>query len=114
MTIFRQGEVILVPFPFSDQTTVKQRPAVIISSNEYNLSREDVIVAAITSVINIIWIGDYRLRNWEEAGLAKPSVVKAALATIHKTILRRTIGILTQVDLNGLNQSLGGKEREIK
>lgn len=51
MITFKQGEVILVPFPFSDQTITKQRPAVIVSSNEYNAKRADVIIAAITSNI---------------------------------------------------------------
>ena len=36
MTPYDKGDVILVPFPFSDQTTSKKRPAVIISSNKYN------------------------------------------------------------------------------
>ncbi|MEK7813748.1 MAG: type II toxin-antitoxin system PemK/MazF family toxin [Candidatus Desantisbacteria bacterium] len=106
MTTFSHGEVILVPFPFTDQTTVKQRPAVVISSDEYNLYREDVIIAAITSVVSIIRLGDYRLRDWEKAGLVKPSVVKAALATVHKNMVKRKMGVLTQTDLNGLNQNL--------
>ncbi|MFH1860460.1 MAG: type II toxin-antitoxin system PemK/MazF family toxin [bacterium] len=63
MTTFRQGEIVLVPFPFTDQTTVKQRPAVIVSSNEYNLSREDVIIAAITSVVNIIWVRGVKMQT---------------------------------------------------
>lgn len=36
MIRYNKGDVILVPFPFSDQTTTKKRPAVIISSNTYN------------------------------------------------------------------------------
>ena len=106
MTTFKQGEVILVPFPFSNQTTTKQRPAVIVSSNEYNSKRADVIIAAITSSINAIWLGDYRLRDWKEAGLLKPSVVKASLATIQKDLIRRNLGTLTQTDFDGLTQSL--------
>jgi len=34
MINYKRGDVILVPFPFSDQTTIKKRPAVIISSNQ--------------------------------------------------------------------------------
>jgi mRNA-degrading endonuclease toxin of MazEF toxin-antitoxin module len=36
MTIYKFGDVILVPFPFTDQTTSKKRPAVAISSDAYN------------------------------------------------------------------------------
>lgn len=106
MITFKQGEVILVPFPFSDQTITKQRPAVIVSSNEYNAKRADVIIAAITSNITAIWFGDYRLKDWKEAGLLKPSAVKASLATIEKGLIIRKLGILTQKDFKGLNQSL--------
>lgn len=41
------GDVILVPFPFTDQSTKKQRPAVVISSSSYNAQRPDVILLAI-------------------------------------------------------------------
>src|SRR3989344_3674001 len=45
------GDVVLLPFPFTDFSTAKQRPALIISSNRWNSSGDDVIVAAITSKI---------------------------------------------------------------
>jgi hypothetical protein len=35
-TIYSFGDVVLVPFPFTNQTTTKKRPAVIVSSAEYN------------------------------------------------------------------------------
>jgi mRNA interferase MazF len=36
MTAYERGDIVLVPFPFSDQTTTKKRPAVVISSSRYN------------------------------------------------------------------------------
>ena len=36
MTSYNFGDVVLVPFPFTDQTTNKKRPAVVISSDVYN------------------------------------------------------------------------------
>ena len=36
MTDYKFGDIVLVPFPFTDQTTTKRRPAVIVSSNGYN------------------------------------------------------------------------------
>ncbi len=45
----RFGDIVLVPFPFSDQTAIKRRPAVVISSPAYNLARPDVVIMAITS-----------------------------------------------------------------
>ena len=43
------GDVILVPFPFTDQLGAKKRPAVIISSKAYNANRRDLVIMAITS-----------------------------------------------------------------
>ena len=45
---FEFGDVVLVPFPFSNQATSKQRPAVVISSRVYGASRPDVVLMAIT------------------------------------------------------------------
>ena len=39
MTSFEFGDIALVPFPFTDQSTAKKRPAVIISSKTYNAAR---------------------------------------------------------------------------
>ncbi|MEG4030635.1 MULTISPECIES: type II toxin-antitoxin system PemK/MazF family toxin [unclassified Microcoleus] len=36
MTSYNFGDVVLVPFPFTDQTTTKKSPAVVISSDVYN------------------------------------------------------------------------------
>ncbi len=49
MTNYERGNIVLVPFPFSDQTTTKKRPAVVISSDSYNGKSPDIIIMAITS-----------------------------------------------------------------
>ena len=49
MTSFDCGDVILVPFPFTDQTKRKQRPAIIVSTNAYNTERPDLIIMAVTA-----------------------------------------------------------------
>jgi len=49
MTDYKFGDIVLVPFPFTDQSTSKKRPAVIISSNTYNQKRPDIVIMAVTS-----------------------------------------------------------------
>ena len=49
MTSFEFGDVVLVPFPFTDQSTTKKRPAIVVSSQTYNTERPDVIIMAVTS-----------------------------------------------------------------
>jgi mRNA interferase MazF len=46
------GNIVLVPFPFTDQTTSKRRPAVVVSTHGYNLARPDLVVMAITSQLS--------------------------------------------------------------
>ena len=49
--IYEFGEVLLVPFPFTDQRTQKKRPAVVISSADYDVVRSDLILMAVTSQV---------------------------------------------------------------
>lgn len=46
---FEQGEIWLVPFPFSDFSTNKKRPVLILSNEEYNKKNSDILVCQITS-----------------------------------------------------------------
>lgn len=41
MTIYEFGDVVLVPFPFTDHSTTKKRPAVVVSSSQYNYKGND-------------------------------------------------------------------------
>jgi mRNA interferase MazF len=52
MTTYKFGDVILVPFPFTDQSTSKKRPAIVISSDNYNQNKPDIILIAVTSQVN--------------------------------------------------------------
>jgi len=71
------GDVVLVSFPFTDQSGAKKRPAVIVSSSEYNASRRDVVIMAITSQVRTFHdFGEALVFDWQAAGLIKPSVFK--------------------------------------
>ena len=50
--MYNQGDIILIPIPFSDLTSTKKRPALVISKNGYNQKTDDLIVMAITSMIS--------------------------------------------------------------
>ena len=51
---FHRGDVVLVPFPFSDLSTTKVRPAVVVSGSLYHTTEPDLILAAITSKITTV------------------------------------------------------------
>ena len=50
-TVYRQGNIVLVSFPFTDLTSSKRRPALIISPDSFNAAGKDLVLAAITSHI---------------------------------------------------------------
>jgi mRNA interferase MazF len=50
-TAYRQGDVVLVSFPFTDLTSTKKRPAVVVSPDTFNARNEDVVLVAVTSQI---------------------------------------------------------------
>jgi len=47
--MYKQGDILLIPIPFSDLTSNKKRPVLVLSNDDYNNVTEDIIVAAITS-----------------------------------------------------------------
>jgi len=48
-TVFNQGDIVLVPFPFSDLTRIRQRPVLVLSKLAYLKECEDVLTCGITS-----------------------------------------------------------------
>jgi len=104
---YRFGDVIVVPFPFTDQTTTKKRPAVVVSSEAYQHDRPDLILMAITSQIRPTpTVGEVTVVHWQAAGLLKPSVIKPVLTTIEANLVIRRIGKLHPDDQSSLRQGL--------
>jgi mRNA interferase MazF len=102
------GDVVLVPFPFTDQSGGKKRPAVVVSSANYNSNRRDLVIMAITSQIRTpLDFGEAQLVDWQSAGLVKPSVLKPLLATIEQGLVIRALGVLTAADKTTLHKSIG-------
>lgn len=44
-----EGDIILIPVPFTDLTSQKRRPVIVISNDAYNRRMDDVVVVAMTS-----------------------------------------------------------------
>ena len=101
------GEVVLVPFPFTDQSGVKKRPAVIVSSASYNSNRRDLIIMAITSQVRQpLGFGEALVSDWQTAGLIKPSVLKPVFTTIEQGLVLQTMGMLSTSDLRTLRETV--------
>lgn len=48
-TGYRRGDIVLVSFPFTDLSSSKRRPALVISPDGFNDQSQDVVLVAITS-----------------------------------------------------------------
>lgn len=107
-TAYSFGDIVLVPFPFTDQTGLKKRPAVIVSSAAYQHQRPDVVVMAVTSQIlrTAGALGEVLITEWQQAGLPKPSLIKPVLSTIEKGLILRRLGALRDTDRAALRRAL--------
>jgi mRNA interferase MazF len=107
MTSYDFGDIVLVPFPFTDQSGNKKRPAVVVSSAAYNVARLDLILMAVTSQVRATAaFGDILLSEWQKAGLLKASVIKPVLTTVERRLILRRLGRLEQTDRTKLRQTL--------
>jgi mRNA interferase MazF len=101
------GEVILVPFPFTNQTAVKKRPAVVVSGAEFNRLRPDLIMMPITSQLKSETnFGEVWIAEWEAANLLKPSAVKPHIATLEQTLVLKRLGCMQSIDLPQLRAAI--------
>lgn len=107
MTGYEFGDIVLVPFPFTDQSAAKRRPAVVISSQAYHRTRPDLIIRAVTSQRSpATTVGEVTVHDWQGAGLLKPSVIKPVLTTIEPTLVLKKLGRLTPQDQTVLKEAL--------
>ena len=98
---------MLVGFPFTNLQATKKRPAVVISDASYQQGRPDVILMAITSQIRQpLAFGEYVLKDWQQAGLLKPSVLKPLIATLEQTQIVKVMGQLSATDQQGLQDTM--------
>lgn len=102
---FSFGDVVLVPFPFTDQRGAKRRPAVIVPSHDYNAGRRDVVIMAITSQVRTpLGFGESMVGDWQGAGLIEASVLKPVFATIEQGLVLRVMGRLVAADNKALHE----------
>lgn len=97
-TSYKRGDVVLVPFPFTDLSSAKQQPALVISPDAFNAVREDVLAAAITSQIPATLAADEFLipaNALRACGLPKRSLVKITkMVSLHRQLVVKRIGAL--------------------
>jgi mRNA interferase MazF len=97
---FAISDIILVPIPFSDLTSTKVRPAVIVGLPP---DSSDLFVVPISSQSQNT---ELPLADWKAAGLNVPCGVKPQIATIERSIVVKTVGKLSTRDKGALDARL--------
>ncbi|MBF2098665.1 MAG: type II toxin-antitoxin system PemK/MazF family toxin [Gloeomargaritaceae cyanobacterium C42_A2020_066] len=99
--------VVRVPFPFTDRSTTKRRPAVVLSASQvFNVPAGHSVMAMITSASHRPWPLDHLIEDLATAGLSAPSRVRFKLFTLDHRLVQGTIGCLGSGDVLAVGQSL--------
>lgn len=98
----KKGDIVLVPFPFSDLTGNKLRPAVVLCT-----SLHDISLCFISTQFQ--WKGsfDFEIIPSKKNGLKKNSIVRIdKFATIDKDLVLGKLGTLEKSYIELLNKGL--------
>ena len=95
-----RNDVVLLPIPFTDLTSHKVRPAVVIGKGTFD---GDSFVVPVTSRL---FQTDLVLQDWGQAGLNVPSGIKGQIATVEGSLIRQVVGKLSEADTERLDKKL--------
>jgi mRNA-degrading endonuclease toxin of MazEF toxin-antitoxin module len=103
MPSYSRGDVILVPYPFSDLSSTKVRPAIVVSKT---YPSNDVIVVPLTSRTGNLLPGEFVLQDWKAAGLNVVSAVKRGLFLTDTNIIQYRASNISDRDMHRVETSL--------
>ncbi|MBZ9787861.1 type II toxin-antitoxin system PemK/MazF family toxin [Psychroflexus sp. CAK57W] len=98
----KKGDIVLIPFPFTDLSGTKNRPAIVLISTD-----EDVTICFMTTQLKWKSKFDVRIKPSEVNGLKKESLIRLnKMATVNKDLVIGLLGHLEEKEVRNLNQSL--------
>lgn len=103
MPSYSKLEIVLVSYPFSDLTSAKVRPAVVINATH---TSQDLFVVPLTSKTSGLLAGEFILAQWKAAGLNVETAVKRGIYTVKETLVKKRVGKLEDTDAEELEKSL--------
>ena len=103
MPSYLKNEIVLIRYPFSDLTNFKVRPAVIINAPHIS---QDVFIIPLTSKTSSLLSGEFVLSDWKKFGLNVETAVKRGVYTIKESLIRKSVGIISNTDAKNLENSI--------
>ena len=106
--LFEQGDILIVPFPFSDLSSIKQRPVLVLSHTQYNRESNDIITCGITSNIkDTAYSVQITAKDLVSGNLPVASRIKVdKLFTLEKGIVKKRIGRIHQSTFERVKKEL--------
>ncbi len=103
-----QGDILLVPIPFTDLSSQKRRPVIVVSNNIYNQKTTDLVVVAMTSnPVEADYSFTISSSDLENGALNHPGKVRVdKIYTISKSIIVKTFGRVNGSVLDRIRKEL--------
>ena len=103
-----QGEIVLIPVPFTDLSSSRRRPVIVMSSDRYNQSMADMVVVGMTSnLVSTPWSFVLSSVDLVAGTLNHPSRVRVdKIYTLSQAITVKTFGKVNDATLNRIRQIL--------
>ncbi len=105
----KQGSIVLVDFSYSNLKETKYRPALVISSSEYNEHSIDVVVLRITSRgRDSVWESEILKNDLAEGTLdIEPSYTKVdSIYSVEKKIIKKIVARLKEEKIKEIKKQL--------
>lgn len=107
-TMPKQGDILLIPIPFTDLSSQKRRPVIVISNDQYNRKTSDIIVVAMTSNPQVT---EYSLSitssDLVEGALNRPGKIRVdKIYALSQTIVAKTFGQVDDKTLSRIRRRL--------
>jgi mRNA interferase MazF len=97
-----KGDIVLIPFPFTDLSGKKNRPALILVDGE-----ADITVSFITTQLKWQEDSDVKIEPTQTNGLKRTSLIRLSkLATIDKDLVIGKLGNLSRDELTSVDKNL--------
>ena len=108
--MIRRGDIVLIPYPFTDLKGSKVRPALVISADTFNRSSQDAVFLFITTKRHRSQY-DFQLSNkdpeFKSTGLKQSSTFRASkLMCLSQILAKRRLGQATQAIMNSTDAAL--------
>jgi mRNA interferase MazF len=103
-----QGDIVLIPVPFTDLSSKKRRPVIVVSNNTFNTTTSDIIVVAMTSnpALSPYSFG-VTSADLDSGTLNKPGRIRVDnVYTLAQSIVAKTFGRVNAVTLGRIRQIL--------